>query len=137
MYKGDDSVVTPVDQAVEKYLSERIAALYPGAGILAEESSRSIDTRREYTFVIDPIDGTDIFSQGLPGWSISIGLLDGRWTAVAGIVFSPSMDFCSFLPTRAAGRPGTAPKSLYWNHPKSSPGGPISWSLPGSTGRWT
>ena len=63
--KGDGSVLTETDQRVERYLSERIANAYPETNILGEEHVWSFDPDRPYTFVIDPIDGTDAFSQGM------------------------------------------------------------------------
>lgn len=95
-YKRDDSVVTQVDRKVEKFLFEQIVELYPGANILTEETKHSYDTIQEYTFAIDPIDGTDVYSQGMPGWCISIGLLDQQFVPIGGLVFSPGMELLVF-----------------------------------------
>jgi len=95
-YKRDDSVVTRADRAVEKFLFEQIVALYPEANILTEETIRSHDATKKYTFAIDPIDGTDVYSQGMPGWCISIGLLDGQLAPIGGLVFSPGLELLVF-----------------------------------------
>lgn len=91
-YKSDDSVVTDADRAVEDFLVERIAALHPEANILTEETPRPFDPERSPTFAIDPIDGTDVFSQGMPGWCVSVGILDDLLVPVAGVVFAPRLD---------------------------------------------
>ena len=95
-YKADDSVVTPVDKEIEDFLSESIGAVYPGANILAEETHRSFDGEKAYTFALDPIDGTDVFSQGMPSWCISVGLLDRRWNPIAGIIYAPALECLVF-----------------------------------------
>jgi len=95
-YKRDDSVVTRADRKVEKFLLEQIVALYPEANILAEETLRAYDATKTYTFAIDPIDGTDVYSQGMPGWCISIGLLDEQFVPIAGLVFSPGLELLVF-----------------------------------------
>jgi len=95
-YKGDGSVITETDKKVEDHLFEQVAHLYPEANILTEETVRSFDPEKPYTFAIDPIDGTDAFSQGMSGWCISIGLLDQELSPIAGIVFSPGLELLFF-----------------------------------------
>jgi fructose-1,6-bisphosphatase/inositol monophosphatase family enzyme len=90
--KRDGSVVTAVDREVEARLAAAIAGLFPGCGIVAEEQVRDWDASRPLTFAIDPIDGTDTFSQGLPGWCISVGVLDHGLRPVAGIVLAPALE---------------------------------------------
>ena len=71
--KEDLTPVTEIDKQVEAFLLEKIARHYPGHSVLAEEgSSRS---GSEFTWIIDPIDGTRAFASGLPIWGISIGVL--------------------------------------------------------------
>jgi myo-inositol-1(or 4)-monophosphatase len=82
--KADDSLVTQVDFQVEAYLLESIRQAYPGHDILTEESGIHENPRSgaeqgsqvsEWTWVIDPIDGTRAYATGLPIWGVSIGLL--------------------------------------------------------------
>jgi len=94
-YKGDGSVITKTDQRVEDYLYAQVAGLYPQANILAEETVRSYDPDRPYTFAIDPIDGTDVFSQGMHGWCVSLGLFN-QLQPVAGILFAPRLGLLFF-----------------------------------------
>ncbi|MDC7246391.1 MAG: inositol monophosphatase [Sphaerochaetaceae bacterium] len=88
-YKNDGSVLTQVDTFINNALSEQIAELFPRANIITEESLSDFDPKKEMTFILDPIDGTDVYSQGLPGWCISIGILDRRRTAVGAMVHAP------------------------------------------------
>jgi fructose-1,6-bisphosphatase/inositol monophosphatase family enzyme len=94
--KIDGSVVTETDKRIEDYLFARIATLYPETNILTEETTRSFDPEQPYTFAIDPIDGTDAFSQGMISWCVSVGLLDRTLTPIAGIVYAPRMDLPFF-----------------------------------------
>jgi histidinol phosphatase-like enzyme (inositol monophosphatase family) len=96
--KADDSPVTRADREVEAALREAIARRYPEHGIYGEEYGASA-ADSEYTWVIDPIDGTRSFISGFPLWGTLLALLrhgrpvlgiidmpimDERWTGVAG-----------------------------------------------------
>ncbi|MCL2294924.1 MAG: hypothetical protein FWC36_08685 [Spirochaetes bacterium] len=87
-FKTDGSVITYIDKKLNEYLSKAIASLYPKAGLITEESPASCDGSKEFCFVVDPIDGTDSFSQGMPGWCVAIGLLK-KGEPVAGIIYAP------------------------------------------------
>lgn len=95
-YKQDGSILTQVDQKVEDYLVGQLTGLYPEANIIGEEASRSFDPDKRYTFAVDPIDGTDVYSLGMPGWCVSVGLLDERLVPVAGILYAPAWDLLLF-----------------------------------------
>jgi fructose-1,6-bisphosphatase/inositol monophosphatase family enzyme len=99
-YKADGSVLTQADTQVEEYLLEKVAHPYPEANILTEETARSFDPAKPYTFTIDPIDGTDVFSQGMAGWCVCLGLLDRDLIPIAGIVFAPKLDLLIFADVR-------------------------------------
>jgi fructose-1,6-bisphosphatase/inositol monophosphatase family enzyme len=89
--KEDGSIVTRTDRQVEEVLYAEIAQRYPEANILTEETARSFDARKPYTFCIDPIDGTDVYSQGMAGWCVSVGLLDRDLAPIAGILYAPRL----------------------------------------------
>lgn len=101
-YKADGSVITEVDRDTEDLLCERIRARLPEANLVTEERVRDFAQGREWTFVIDPIDGTDSFSQGLPTWAVSVGVLDAGLEPVAGIVYAPRLGL--MLTADGAGR---------------------------------
>lgn len=88
-YKSEDNTdpVTDVDRGVESYIASSIAKRFPSHAILGEEGQGSQD-KREYYWVIDPIDGTLNFINGLPLFAISIGVLF-RCRPIAGALLFP------------------------------------------------
>lgn len=68
--------VTNIDKAAEKKILSFIETEYPTHNILAEESGQK-SQNSEYTWVVDPLDGTMNFAHGLPLFSVSIGLMKG------------------------------------------------------------
>jgi fructose-1,6-bisphosphatase/inositol monophosphatase family enzyme len=95
-YKNDGSIHTPVDDEVEKFLIAEITGHFPQVNIISEESEHEFDPAKPYTFALDPIDGTDIYSQGMSGWCISLGLLDASLQPIAGIIYAPKLDLLLF-----------------------------------------
>lgn len=87
MKQGDDPV-TAADLAVNDVLLDLLPQ--PGEGWLFEETADSAERLdRDRVWVVDPIDGTREFVQGIPEWSVSIGLVEhGR--PVAGGVCNPA-----------------------------------------------
>ena len=77
--------VTNVDKASERKIINFIKKEYPKHNILAEESGSDI-LDSEYTWVIDPLDGTMNFAHGLPIFSVSIGLMKEN-EIIAGVVY--------------------------------------------------
>ncbi len=70
--KSENDFVTEVDRAAEQEIIRTIRKAFPGHGILAEESgSISGDN---YTWIIDPLDGTTNYLHGFPQFSVSIAL---------------------------------------------------------------
>ena len=74
--KGYLDLVTNADRAVERFVVDRLRALFPDDGIVGEEGAAAA-SRSGRTWVIDPIDGTFNFVRGSDQWSVSIGLFDG------------------------------------------------------------
>mgnify|MGYP001562877999 CR=1 FL=1 len=74
--KGDDNnqVLTQTDLEIGKYLIEEIRSAYPKHNIIDEEAG-VIDRNSVLTWVIDPIDGTSNFAEGIPTYGTIIGLL--------------------------------------------------------------
>ena len=77
--KGDAKFdpVTNADRAIERVLRDAIVERYPDHGIVAEEEGERAG-RGEYTWFIDPIDGTRAFMTGSPLWGTLIGLTRRR-----------------------------------------------------------
>jgi myo-inositol-1(or 4)-monophosphatase len=86
--RGDP--VTAADLAVDRVLREILPR--PGEGWLSEETSDSPDRlRHSRVWVVDPLDGTREFVDGIPEWCISVGLIEDG-TPVAGGIYSPPVD---------------------------------------------
>ncbi len=89
-YKGEIDLVTEVDRGCEALLIERIEKGYPGHGILAEET-RGQASEREFTWIIDPLDGTTNYAHGYPVFCVSIALQQ-HGQVVLGAICNPMMD---------------------------------------------
>jgi myo-inositol-1(or 4)-monophosphatase len=71
--KPDGSYVTKGDLMVQELATQFIAHNFPSACIVSEEMQNpSLALKAECVFVIDPIDGTENFTSGLPEWGVSI-----------------------------------------------------------------
>lgn len=81
-------VVTEADKASERLIIEGIHSAFPGHSVLAEESGRDGTDDAEWLWIIDPLDGTTNFNQGLPVFSVSIALQHNGVTVV-GVVYAP------------------------------------------------
>ena len=86
--QNDFDVVTEADKASEQMIIDSIRRAYPTHSILSEESGISSAGESEWMWVIDPLDGTTNFKQGLPVYSISIALQHMGETVV-GVVYAP------------------------------------------------
>jgi myo-inositol-1(or 4)-monophosphatase len=86
-HKGRIDLVTETDVAVEEMLKAELARLLPGSNFLAEETASATEPG-ELTWIIDPVDGTTNFANGLPFVATSIGLWH-RDRVVLGVVNLP------------------------------------------------
>jgi myo-inositol-1(or 4)-monophosphatase len=86
-HKGRIDLVTETDVAVEEMLKKELAALLPGSDFLAEESASQTEPG-ELTWIIDPVDGTTNFANGLPYVANSIALWQ-RDRVILGVVNLP------------------------------------------------
>ncbi|MEM9620445.1 MAG: inositol monophosphatase family protein [Pseudomonadota bacterium] len=75
--KARNDFVSDVDQNAERIIIDAISQTYPDHAILAEESCQT-DRDSEYTWIIDPLDGTLNFLQGIPHFAVSIGIMRGK-----------------------------------------------------------
>jgi myo-inositol-1(or 4)-monophosphatase len=88
--KGHADVVTDIDKASEALLVSAIRERYPDHAIVAEEGSNS-DGQSEYTWLIDPLDGTLNYLHGLPIYAVSLGLVRAGQPYL-GVVYDPTRD---------------------------------------------
>lgn len=86
--QGDNNqVLTKTDLEIGRLIVDRIKLTYPSHSIIDEEAG-VIDNNSNFTWVIDPIDGTSNFVAGVPTYGIMIGLLDNG-TPIAGGIALP------------------------------------------------
>ena len=88
--KEGASPVSEADYAADTFLRETLLAARPGYGWLSEETADDrarLSARR--TFVVDPIDGTRGFLQGLDTWCVSIAVVEGG-RSIAGVLECPA-----------------------------------------------
>ncbi len=79
--------VTEADREAERAIRELIGERFPDHGIIGEEWDDKA-AQGEFTWIVDPIDGTRAFITGVPVWGTLIGLMvEGR--AVAGLMAQP------------------------------------------------
>ncbi|MBC7452553.1 MAG: inositol monophosphatase [Massilia sp.] len=88
--KQHNDFVTDVDQAAEQAIIETLLKAYPGHAILAEESgaSANLNDESEYSWIIDPIDGTTNFMHGYPNYCVSIALQQ-RGVTTQAVIYDP------------------------------------------------
>ena len=87
--KGYDPV-TKADRAFEKFIRLRIKKKFPKHNIIGEELGNK-KTKSDFTWVIDPIDGTRSFIIGNPTWSNLIGL-NYKGNPVVGLANFPKLN---------------------------------------------
>ena len=75
--KADTSPVTIADQQTELALREMLETHFPSHNIIGEEHEQLVQ-QSEYTWVIDPIDGTKSFISGMTTFGTLIGLQQGE-----------------------------------------------------------
>ena len=94
--EGSRSPVSDADKGAEQLIVDGIRSRFPSHGILSEETPPAEDLDRNFVWVIDPLDGTTNFVNGLPVFASSIGVLH-QGKPIAGAIYVPS-------PTSSAGR---------------------------------
>ena len=95
-YKSARDVVTAADHLSEALIVEAIRSAYPGDAILAEETGehRAVageapTSGRGRVWIVDPLDGTVNYANGIPVFCVSIGLVvDGR--PALGVIVDPT-----------------------------------------------
>jgi myo-inositol-1(or 4)-monophosphatase len=88
--KSYADIVTDVDLASEKIILGILTSEFPQFSILAEESE-PVTNDSAYTWVVDPIDGTRNFAEGIPHFCLVVALAKGN-QMVVGVTFDPLKD---------------------------------------------
>ena len=75
--KSYHNPVTTADHAADTYLKNTLTKAYPKYGWLSEETVDSKDRLdKKYVWVVDPLDGTKEFIEGVPHFVVSIALVE-------------------------------------------------------------
>tara|TARA_Y100000741_G_scaffold313374_1_gene258313 strand:- start:164 stop:943 length:780 start_codon:yes stop_codon:yes gene_type:complete len=90
--KGIDNPVTIADKKADNYLYNFITGEFPDDGWLSEET---VDTQerlsKDRVWIVDPLDGTKEYIEGIPHFAVSIALVENR-EPVVGVVYNPAKD---------------------------------------------
>ena len=89
-FKAKKDLVTQFDVAVEKYLKKKFSKRFKEFNIIAEESDNT-NVEFNNSIIIDPIDGTTNFVNGVPYTAISVGVYKNKKPYLA-IVYNPILD---------------------------------------------
>ena len=93
-FKGESDLVSYVDKESEKKIISGLMPILPDTGFITEEETTDQE-QKEYTWIIDPLDGTTNFVHGIPNYCVSIGLMhEGK--IVAGVVYEVANDECFY-----------------------------------------
>ena len=89
--KGRNDFVTEVDFKVQEVLEGELLKLIEGSNLLAEEKGKSSAEIKDYTWVLDPVDGTSNLVHGFQHSVISLALIE-KSEIVIGAVYDPYRD---------------------------------------------
>ena len=94
--KGPGDFVSSADKRTEKILINELQKAHPEYGIVTEESGIFNKSNLKNRWIIDPIDGTMNFLNGIPQFAISIGYEEDN-EIKCGVIFNPIMNemFCA------------------------------------------
>ena len=93
-------LVSNADREVEALIRAELSSAFPKDALLGEELGLT-EGQSGRTWVIDPIDGTAPYLNGLPGWCVSIGLMEEN-KPLLGAIYAPMLDEM-FLGARGVG----------------------------------
>lgn len=88
--KADQSPVTIADRCSEEKIREMISRHFPDHGIVGEEFGRTAG-HHEYTWYVDPIDGTQAFIRGVPLYGVLLGLAR-KDEVIVGVAHLPALN---------------------------------------------
>ena len=94
--KGPGDFVSSADKRTEKILIEELQKAHPEYGIITEETGIINKSNTKNRWIIDPIDGTINFLNGVPQFAISVGYEEDN-EIKCGVIFNPIMNemFCA------------------------------------------
>lgn len=87
--KSDATPVTAIDSAAERVIRDEVARHFPDDGFVGEELGEQTGSSGR-TWVIDPIDGTKMFAEGIPLWTTLIAMRNSEGL-VAAVADAPAL----------------------------------------------
>jgi myo-inositol-1(or 4)-monophosphatase len=87
--KEDRSPVTAADTEINALVIKRVKDVFPGHGVIGEEDGFDHDSKQ--LWIVDPIDGTFNFANGLPGAVFSLAFVEDG-IAQVGVIYDPLLD---------------------------------------------
>lgn len=92
LQKAEDHPVTTADLEANAVLHDRLLAAFPEAGWLSEESRDNPERlEKDWIWVVDPLDGTKEFIEGIDEFAVSIALVRGHEPVLA-VTYNPAAD---------------------------------------------
>ena len=94
--KGPGDFVSSADKRTEKTIIEELQKAHPEYGIITEETGIINKSNIKNRWIIDPIDGTMNFLNGIPQFAISIAYEENN-EIICGVIFNPITNemFCA------------------------------------------
>ncbi len=91
--KGKNNLVTSADLAAENLIVSEIKREFPDHAFLAEENFCKSGVDFEHLWIIDPLDGTNNYAQGIPHYCVSIAYAY-KGEVLVGVVYDPMRGEC-------------------------------------------
>ena len=82
--KNEFDLVTTLDTSIEEYIISKLNKSFNGVKVISEEFNSKVEDGGTY-FVIDPIDGTINFANGIDAWGIQMAFIENNETKVSAI----------------------------------------------------
>jgi myo-inositol-1(or 4)-monophosphatase len=87
--KGNHNPVTTADHAADSYLKDVLLEARPDYGWLSEETKDSHERiNEERVWIVDPLDGTKEFIEGIPNFVVSVALVE-NCEPIIGVLYNP------------------------------------------------
>jgi myo-inositol-1(or 4)-monophosphatase len=90
--KGKVNLVTDADRQSEELIKNAILGKFPDHRFIAEEGTQA-KADSEYSWLVDPLDGTTNYAHGFPVWCVSIALLKSD-EIITACIYNPNLDEC-------------------------------------------
>jgi 3'(2'), 5'-bisphosphate nucleotidase len=93
VHKSDDSPLTKADLASHSLILEQLLSVYPEIPLVSEEGHHGDPNKSQYSWLVDPLDGTKEFIKRNGMFTVNIALMqkiDDRWKPVLGVVHAPA-----------------------------------------------